>query len=297
MIRAHFDSIADLATAPFTLPSNERRFNKTLFLDGRWYDESRHAARSTRRTRSVEDWYGAPTEHEAAARVTRGWPEGAARVLKALAELDVPAPVSVRRRLARADQGDEVDIHAVNRGNLETAWTTRRRRHARGSTTVRLIVQLNLLESMQFEQLFWRGAAVVRLADALTAAGYSVEVVGAIASYNVGGIDDGTFLATVMLKEASTPLDIESLAGTVCNAGFHRLFGFRLYFALAPDRHPNPGAARSDVNGDIIAEAKPADGVATFVTPYALTSPEKASAWAAGCVAALDASHHEAPTT
>jgi hypothetical protein len=240
-----------------------------------------------------ESWLNAPSAKEAAARVTHGWPEGARRVLSSLADLDVPVPVSVRRRIARADQGDELDIHAVNRGDLATAWTMRRRRHARGSFTVRLVAQANLLGKTTPDELFWRGAAIVKLADALTAAGYSVEIVGAISSNRVKGVD-GDFLVTFPLKEAAAPLDVEALAGVLCNAGFHRLYGFRLYFALATRHHGEPGSASSDTSGRVLRQAAlDADGVKTFTVPYAIGSKALAEAWIAASVATLDASHHD----
>ena len=283
MIRADCDSVAAFCALAFTPASiavgNDDRCAELLGCPGSWLN----------RNRNVQDWLGATTTGEAAERVTRGWPEGAAKVLANLRDLDVPIPMSVRRRLTRTDQGDELDIHAVNRGDLDHAWTARRRRRAHGRLTVRLIVQTNLLAEMSAAELFWRGAAAVKASDLLTAAGYAVEIVGALASEEVGGVE-GDFIVTFSLKSAAAPLDVEALAGVICNAGFHRLFGFRAYFALAPKPHLKTGRAISDTTGRIIrAAALDVDGTRTFTVPYGVTSQAAAQRWITETIASLDA--------
>lgn len=225
-------------------------------------------------------------------RVQKGWPAGAQRVNENLAQLDIAAPMSVRRKLVRADQGDELDIHAVNRGDLGTAWTSRKRKHSAAKLTVRLVVQTNLLARMSAEGLFWRGATAVKFIDILTEAGYNVEVVGVCASVSVTG-HRGTFCASFPLKGAAEPLDVEMMAGVVCNAGFHRIFGFRAYVATATAQS-RFGAATSCTNGNVVEEAQfDADGVRTFRVPYAVDSKYAAEQWLAANVAALDAATHE----
>lgn len=280
-----FDSIAALVDMSFTNHLNQRRCEQSLGSPGNWKDGTSYEERPQR-------WLGAMSAQEAALRVTQGWPGGADRVLQSMENLVVPPPIDIKRRLIRADQGDELDIHTVYRGDLQHAWTSRRRRPTRSSTIVRIIAQCNLLAMTTFDQMFWRGAAVLKLTDALSSAGYNVEVIGAIASTGVGGYR-GDFLATFPLKEARSPLDVSQLAGVMCNAGFHRLYGFRLYFQIAPEQHGHPGNAASDRSGRIIRRADfGADGKPTLAVPYGIGSKASAEQWITECVEKLQEDLH-----
>jgi hypothetical protein len=280
-VRVDFNSVDEFCNVPFKLAANESKCRREFqALSGRWLERSRYA----------QEWLGAPTYEEAAERVTKGWKEGAEEVLRRLADIDIELPLSVRRKLSRADQGDELDIHSVYAGNLDRAWTRRVRKHTRTPLTVRIVVQTNLLAGMKPEELFWRGAAAVKLSDLLTTAGYNVEIVGALASEKVCGREGVDFLATMMLKESKAPLDIEQLAGVICNAGFHRLFGFRGYMAIADwVVSSEPGASMSARDGRVIKEGGlDADGVMTFTTPYAVKTKEAAQKFIEECCAWLN---------
>lgn len=280
-----YNSIEEFCHVPFMRTDNAERCADALIDTHDTLQETRH---NTTVSRSME-WYGAPTPEEAAQRVLTGWPEGASKLQEALAQIDVPTPVSLRRKLHRSDQGDELDIHSVNRGDLDHAWTSRKRKHTRSRMTVRIVAQTNLLAEVSAEELFWRGAAAVKLADMLTNAGYSVEIIGALASHTIVGMD-GDLLATFPLKTAEQPLDIEALAGVLCNAGFHRIWGFRYYYAVARGRHSSPGAARSDRNGNVMKRNDfAADGTQTFIIPYTTMSRDAAQHWLEDAVKALDA--------
>lgn len=281
----HFDSIAELASAPFRNPENARVCKCELGDVGSWVSQTDWDMRAGR-------WLGTSSEEEAARRVTHGWPEGADKVLSAMSSMQVPPPINIKRRLVRDDHGDELDIHATYRGDFGTAWTSRRRRPTRSSTIVRVVAQCNLLAHTSFSELFWRGGAVLKLADALSEAGYNVEVVGAIASQDVRGWV-GDWLVTFPLKESRNPMDSAQLAGVMCNAGFHRLIGFRLYFALATGSHGYPGAARSDTSGHVIRRGNlGADGKPTFSVPYGIGNKQAAESWVSACITKLQEDLH-----
>lgn len=276
--RFEYGSINEFCNAPFVNHRNELNCGSNLICGQTVLHKS-----------GGSGWYGAAPAI-AQQRVIKGWPEGADKIKKALEALQITVPMSVRRRLQRTDQGDELDIHAVNRGDLSHAWTARHRRRSRSKLQVRLVLQLNLLARTDAEELFWRGAAAVRFADLLTEAGYSVEIVGAVASKKVSGFaSNDTVLATFPVKPADAPLDIAALTGVVANAGFHRIYGFRWYYAVAPDLHGHPGAATSDAEGTVFTEANlEADGVKTFRVPYGVLNQSSAEAWLRSAVEALD---------
>lgn len=273
----HFDSIAEFCSQPFQNSGNRANCANSIGTDhGSWHYSGGDATR----------WLGASTARQAAQRVTQGWPEGADRALNLLASLDVPPPMDTKRRVTRSDQGDELDIHAVYKGQLDTAWSRRKRKQGRGPFIVRLVAQCNLLSSFTPEEMFWRGAAIIKAVEMLTTAGYSVEVLGVTASHSVGGIGD--FCHTYPLKESKSPLDVAGLAGVVCNAGFHRLYGFRAYSAAAERKH-STGDASSDTSGRIYDKyVKHEDGVPTFRVPYSTSTKRAVEAWLTELVTELE---------
>lgn len=276
-IRRHFDSVTDYCSVPFEREDNRALCSATLWRTTGWVER-----------RDETNWLGTKTRKTAADRATLGWPAGADRVQSLLEEVDVPLPVEVKRRLSRADQGDDLDIHSVYRGDLDHAWSKRTRQQHRARRIVRLVAQTNLLGVVKVEDLFWRGAAVARLADLLTNAGYVVEIVGAMASIEVGLANPCDWLVTIALKDAQSPLDLPGLAGVICNAGFHRTWGFRAYCAIATWGPCKPGRASSDENNKIIpAAGLDADGTPTFIIPYGVKSQGAATGWIRNCVKQL----------
>jgi hypothetical protein len=150
----------------------------------------------------------------------------------------VPAPVSLRRKVQRADQGDELDIHSVYRGDLSHAWTRRRRTQTRSRMSVRLVALLGGAHTVKAEELFWRGAAVAKLAELLEESSYRVEIIAAtwaiVDAFSTPADTCEVGMAFVV-KGAGDPLEVDQLAGVVCNAGFFRTHEFRSTYA-APTR-------------------------------------------------------------
>lgn len=167
-----------------------------------------------------QDWYGAPTFTELQRRLREGWPDGSRRLLE-IASRDIN-PASIRRRRVRADQGDEVDMQAVWRGDMSRAWTRTRRQNRSGVRSVSIIVNLGASGSVSADRLFWRGASALKLASALTEAGYSVAIYGAASAKNSdenATMDDVQF---VSIKDEDQPLDIDRLAALTAMPGYFR---------------------------------------------------------------------------
>lgn len=172
-----------------------------------------------------ESWFGAPSVAVLKERLTKGWPEGVKK-LEQLATREIN-PVSIRRRRIRGDQGDEVDMQAVWRGDLSRAWTrTRRQSRAGGFRTVTLICNLGDSAGTGASELYWRGAATLKLADALVAAGYGVGIYGAVTAQ--GCSDDGSVSQCqfVEIKATDSPLDLSALAALTAMPGWFRTSGF-----------------------------------------------------------------------
>lgn len=170
-----------------------------------------------------EGWFGIAGGAAAVMRaVEHGWTAGADR-LAVLSDAIAPPIGGTRRRLVRAEQGDELDVHAIYRGNLERGWSARRRERAnRPSVTLASLVGESC--SASADRIFWRGAAVARLADRLTEAGWQVAIV-AVATcqgFVTAGDASSWFGHTIPVKAANAPLDLSQLAATICLPGFMR---------------------------------------------------------------------------
>lgn len=174
-------------------------------------------------------WYGLePGPGAVRDALAQGWPEGVRRINEALADLgdDIAPPQSVKRRRVRSDHGAEVDMSAYWRGRADIAWTDCRRTSTRAPQVVTIAAQISAPSKTDSRALFWRGAAVLKLADLLTAAGYHVRI-DAVRNVTDGYTNyPGRLLQRVTVKEATAPLDVESLAAVLCLSGFFRMFLF-----------------------------------------------------------------------
>lgn len=164
-------------------------------------------------------WLGADSRDEFEQRLLRGWGAGADR-LREISTKEI-APTNVRRRRSRGDQGDELDIHAVNRGDLSRAWTRTTRQTRTATRSVSIVCNLSCSFKQKAADLFWRGAAALKLAEALTQAGYSVALYGATGTRGADGraLNIGQFIE---IKAEDAPLDVSALAAIVAMPGFKR---------------------------------------------------------------------------
>jgi hypothetical protein len=259
----HFDSVADYAA----LRESPCNVGKASSYDG-------------------VDWLGVETQAEAAHICQRGvWPEGLARMERELAGFESPAATSIRRAQIWADQGDALDIHRVNSGQLDQAWRRTRRLARRASQNLVIAFPLMIRSRDTADKLFWCGAAALKLTDVLTIAGYTVTLVG-----THGTTYDGhTSHDSLIVKAAAAPLDVEALIVAVAFPGFTRTVGFR---AIASNVFPvssGLGIALYDDQKPLEALNLPTGNVLGGLFA-AVDSRETARAWIAAQLAKLEAS-------
>jgi hypothetical protein len=184
--------------------------------------------------KSAQSKLGAPSLAELERRIREGWGEGADRLRK-LATKEIN-PASIRRRRIKADQGAELDIHAVYRGDLSRAWSRTRREARTGARSVTILCNLTCAWSVPADVMFYRGAAALKLAEELTLAGYNVALYGVSATQNVddpGRLDLAQF---VEIKAEDAPLDVSALAALVAMPGYKRTRFHAAHVTLA-DEH------------------------------------------------------------
>lgn len=182
-----------------------------------------------RRDANSSKWYGV-TPGQIVGTLRDGWTEGAAR-LSELSEhvLSASSAESIRRQIVRGSEGDDLDIHRVYCGGLDTAWTKRKRASRTAPPTITLVSILGCAFSIEADRLFWRGAAMAKLSDILQEAGYNVEILAVLAAFGLCKSQDARSLVghVIPVKRADMPLDICSVATTICLPGFWRYSCFK----------------------------------------------------------------------
>lgn len=222
-----------------------------------------------------------------------GWPEGAARIRESMGKVAVPALTSVRRRQRWSDAGDELSRDRLMAGDLDRAWRTTARVNLTAPRIVRVVVDVAGNCNVSADELFWRGAAGASLSEALTAAGYSVEIVAASVGVGTSNQGENVFTATIV-KQANSPLNLTAVAATTASAGFFRTVLFSLYVNSTKGRG-NSGYGRTESLTNHPAELK-ALGIAgdqttrMFLVPGSVHSKTSAQAWVDSVVADLEAS-------
>jgi hypothetical protein len=237
---------------------------------------------------NARNWYGVESLAKVKEILQQGYPEGAALVdtLYDAVAPTLPRAVDFRRRIVRADQGDELDIHAVNRGALDKAWTVAKRKARMGTGLIRIAVDICGNSYVSAEQLRWRGVAALALSRAMTKAGYSVE--GVAGQSGKQAIQGSCLLTTitVTVKPRYAALDTATLAASICLPGFFRYLGFASIIKQADDL----GCDVSSGLGQAVkleSVLPVPERIAQVVVPETVSSQESAVKWIKEALAML----------
>lgn len=281
--RKHFDSLADMAVfaqARCAVASNDpprADIIRNFAQQGSWYGLD--ADMRDAKMKSIDD-YMAFTQ--------RGWVSGAGKITAALDALDTPLPQSVRRRHSWSDDGYEVCIDRIRAGNLDNAWRRTRRAVGAGPQPVKIAIQINATAGVAAEQLFWRGAAAVVMADALTLAGYRVEIEAhTYAQLNLAPHFTHTSFTVKRFDELATTADLA--AYLACAATF-RLIELSARLVLSPVKNESCGKTVPMVADQIEVAA---GTTLLLLTAGAVTSAESARNWIKQAVAKIEQDHEE----
>lgn len=160
--------------------------------------------------------------------IVEGFPEGESTVSEFRDKLHdkLPRALGHARAKVRRDMGDELDYHAMLKGNNDRAWTASTRQIKRGSGVLRIVVDIGANSHTSASALRWRGVAGAALCEIMREAGYSLEIV---AGYGIEDADAGDTMnlgVSVVIKPRNAPIDNGLLAATVCLPGFFRTVGF-----------------------------------------------------------------------
>lgn len=153
--------------------------------------------------------------------LTDGYRKGVDLMREVEREITVPTPRSVRRVQRWMAQGDDVEMQRVWNGNLDAAWRGSSRDTRHGPQRVRLLVDSIAPGVDDAKLMRWRGVAALKLADALTEAGYSVQVEGVISCQDSSN-DSKRFVLRTIVKDYTAPVDLLTLAATTVLPAYFR---------------------------------------------------------------------------
>lgn len=189
-----------------------------------------NTALNARNDRQLNDsdhthWYGC-TGKDALVRLKQGWPEGAEEMRRNLRYLEVP--IIPRRRRMRFGWDGEVDVERVLFNEPEPF-----RQHAKVmAPVVRLTVDVGANGGTSGDSLKWRGTTALAIADSLTQAGFSVEIVimeRANYMWHHPGPQGDTY-TILKLKDAQAPLNLNILSGAIMTAAAFRITMWRSWY-------------------------------------------------------------------
>ena len=183
--------------------------------------------------------------------VVEGWKAGADRMraMAAKATATLPRLRRMKRKARRGRSGDELDIHAVNCGNLDRAWRRMDKvqsKRGRGATRrVRVVLDMGANCSRTAEERFLKPAAGLIAAERLIRAGYAVEVVAASVTSSPFANDSTNrpLLVEIRAKEFGQPLTLDNLA-ILALPGFYLKFDYMAHATVDGTISPNWGYAR-----------------------------------------------------
>lgn len=130
-----------------------------------------------------------------------------------------------RRVRTKGPQGDEIDIHKVYQGQLDTAWTsTKRISFAKEVKLVTIFIQNEDNANVSAVDSLWRAAVAVFLTEELIAAGKSVRIiVGGASRYATDS--NHSMTVSFVVKNFNASLSLERLSA-MAHCGFARCVGF-----------------------------------------------------------------------
>ena len=219
-----------------------------------------------------------------------GFPEGEKKIDAMHAQLvgQLPIAVGLGRRLVRGMTGDELDVHAVNRGDIGRAWSSRQRAIKRGNSAVKIVCDIGGNSGTSAESLSWRGVAAIVLHEIMSTARYSTELVAAfgVRDYSTSKSNKRLMLISCVVKGRGVSADRGLLAATLTLGGFFRTVGF---LAIVKGCDSQGERVDSGLGHHIDCESlyPPEDKITTVFVPSSIDCSEAALTWIKQTVALL----------
>lgn len=139
--------------------------------------------------------------------------------------LKMPGSEANRRKLVRGTTGDELDIHQVNNGALDQAWTKRRKTKAKNVPTYCLAMQTGFAWSFDSARYGYVGPAIAyALLELGRRAGHNVSMVGYSYEENPFSTSRNDYMWTVPIVQTGQRLLLTNFSRFTLGI-FPRYFG------------------------------------------------------------------------
>lgn len=246
----HYDTMTELMAVQPHETNTKRYAAAHSFLGTTDNPRDPDAGRNPNRRK---EWWGVPSVRQIIEMEDKGWPEGLDEIWRALEKLDAPQVASIRRKKVRSDFGDHLDMQAVFRGELDRAWeaTTRELRYHVGMTTTTVFVDMCASWMRNADEMFWRGATAVVLADAFEKSGRAVRIVGFSTASNQYESHHGDTTTSILVKDYEDVLNLEKTAMITALSGFWRYWFWRSWASIPARLTAGFGRVKHFENGPI----------------------------------------------
>jgi len=220
-IDIHFSSIIDFIDAP--PPRNEYNNKKYHGLKTRRYSEGHYYGKAGPTIKSYQDAVDKALlgDHELYEKYLIPKVEELNKALHVETSSYAHIVPVVKRRRVKSSFGDELDIHAVNQGRLDKAWsTTERIEFDQEHHLVTILADIGNNWNISADDTLWMAASMVKLISDIELSGKSVQIIigGTGAGITRNGAN-GTY--TIVVKKYNESLSLERLAA-MCHVGFFR---------------------------------------------------------------------------
>jgi len=208
-----------------------------------------------------ESWAGTKTFGESLDLARKGWSEGLETIKAMSEEIWKVVGQEIKKQTFQYDVcGDVVDVDRYLSGEPENMIQFTEEQAVGHGKIIKIWVNTVASVGVTKETMFYRGAAVVALVDALEKLGFSCEVstIDAISERWSG--DKNVLRYNVLLRGAGEALDLDRLAFALANASWLRRLIFsameqespalRRMFGIGMGTYGNPEEARGATNDD-----------------------------------------------
>jgi hypothetical protein len=189
---------------------------------------------------------------------------------------DVVAPTMPRRKVRHGQEyGEEIDVDRYLARDPSPWDLSVREPQARRTVTIGCNLAVNA--HVKPDELLYRGAAALALADVLTSRGFNVGIVAFISIRNpTNVVTHGVIRYT--LKDPTMPLDLGAVTFAMCEIAWFRIVG-----AVGGSRHW-PGKLHESMGAAVSLPEADRAGLDYLVDADVL-GEEKAVEWLKGCLA------------
>lgn len=126
----------------------------------------------------------------------------------------------IKRKKVRREFGNELDIHKVYQGKLDTAWTTTQRVEVdQEHHLVTILIDIGGNCNIDAMNALWTAAACLKFIEVLEKAGKQIQVIVGGAANKVTSRYNMT--ASIVVKKYQEHLNVERLAA-MCHIGYYR---------------------------------------------------------------------------